>query len=240
MGGPENGGIDIGDFFSIHPKEDWSVSVLNLAPQISNPAQSLQIQLTWNAFHRLDFVGLTAEAPVEISVEECPLLSATHSTSGSVWNSVHLPDTFYAELIPGEQIDLKFSVPALAAGLERSFVIVSTGYFTAYSQGGGSQGTTGIGGLPRVFALYQNAPNPFQNQTTFRYGLPVPTHVNIKIYDITERLVKTLVNEIKKAGYYSIAWNGKDNGDRGVASGIYFYRFKAGDFVKTKKMIFLR
>jgi flagellar hook assembly protein FlgD len=53
-------------------------------------------------------------------------------------------------------------------------------------------------------------------------------------------LVKTLVNEEQEAGYFRTQWNGKDNSGRRIASGVYFYRLSAGDYEKTRKMVFLR
>jgi uncharacterized delta-60 repeat protein len=90
--------------------------------------------------------------------------------------------------------------------------------------------------------LYQNQPNPFNSSTTIRYVIPstnpessISRHVSLKIYDITGRLVKTLVNEKKEAGVYQIEWDGKDQG-----SGIYLYRLKLSDLTATKKLIMLR
>jgi hypothetical protein len=93
---------------------------------------------------------------------------------------------------------------------------------------------------PIVFALAQGIPNPFTGKTLIRYQLPHSVHVSLKVYDIAGRLVKTLVNEEKEAGYFRTHWDGKDNSGRRVASGVYFYRIKAGDYVKTRKMILLK
>ncbi len=85
------------------------------------------------------------------------------------------------------------------------------------------------------YALFQNYPNPFNPATTIKYAIPKTVNVELKIYDILGREVKTLVNETKTAGYYEVHFNA-DN----FASGVYFYRLKAGDFIKTNKMIFLK
>ncbi|MCH7761432.1 M28 family peptidase [candidate division TA06 bacterium] len=90
------------------------------------------------------------------------------------------------------------------------------------------------------FHLLQNQPNPFYGKTTIRYQIPTRTHVHLKIYDITGRMVQVLVNEAQKAGSQSILWDGKDSQGKGVPSGVYFYKLDAGDFKSTKKLIYLK
>ncbi len=81
--------------------------------------------------------------------------------------------------------------------------------------------------IPRVFALSQNYPNPCGEFTIINYQLPKPSHTSLKIYDVAGRLVRTLVDERRKAGYYLARWDGKDTVGEKVASGIYFYRLSA-------------
>ncbi len=89
---------------------------------------------------------------------------------------------------------------------------------------------------PEGFALYQNYPNPFNNTTTIEYEVPFNSKVGIKLYDILGREVKILVNNEEK-----VKWRYKLEFDAsGLASGVYFYRMKAGDFIQTKKMVLLR
>jgi flagellar hook assembly protein FlgD len=66
------------------------------------------------------------------------------------------------------------------------------------------------------------------------------SHVSIGIYDAAGRLVRTLVDESRPAGNFTIEWNGRDQRGRAVASGIYFYRMTAGSFNDTKKMVLLK
>ena len=90
------------------------------------------------------------------------------------------------------------------------------------------------------FQLRQNIPNPFNPQTRISYELPSRVSVTLTVYDVDGRLVKTLVSETKNPGTYTTTWEGKnDNGDP-VASGVYFYRLRAGSYVQTKKMVFLK
>jgi hypothetical protein len=94
--------------------------------------------------------------------------------------------------------------------------------------------------LPEEFDLRQNYPNPFNPNTMIEYALPKPAHVTIEIYNLLGQKVNVLVDEDQKIGRYQVAWDGKDKDGRELASGIYFYRIQAGDFVKCKKMIMLK
>jgi hypothetical protein len=97
--------------------------------------------------------------------------------------------------------------------------------------------------LPNAFELYQNYPNPFNPTTTIRFtveGQRRPIRTTLKIHNILGQKMRTLVDELKRAGSYEVIWDGKDDRGKEVASGIYFYQLKAGDFIETKKMLLLR
>ena len=101
-----------------------------------------------------------------------------------------------------------------------------------------SDGTTGVddNGLTiSSFELSQNYPNPFNPATRIRYTIPQTANVEIKIFDVLGREVETLVSELKSPGQYEVNFNGGN-----LASGIYFYRIEAGDFIATKKMILMK
>ncbi|WP_456429951.1 T9SS type A sorting domain-containing protein, partial [Rhodocaloribacter sp.] len=93
----------------------------------------------------------------------------------------------------------------------------------------------GAVGLPETFALEPAYPNPFNPVTTLRYALPQAEHVTLEVFDMLGRRVATLVNEVQKAGRYTIRFEAGD-----LASGVYFYRMRAGSFVETHKMILLK
>jgi len=94
--------------------------------------------------------------------------------------------------------------------------------------------------LPVVFALHQNYPNPFNPITTLRYDLPKNSLVNIIIYDLLGRQVKTLVNQTQEAGFKSVIWNATNDYGKPVSAGVYLYQIQAGEFVQTKKMVLLK
>ena len=94
--------------------------------------------------------------------------------------------------------------------------------------------------LPLAFALYQPSPNPLASGALVRYALPRPARVELRIYDVTGTLVRRLVDEAQEAGYRRVYWNGSDNTGRRVAPGVYYCRFRAGDFLATQKLVVRR
>jgi len=89
--------------------------------------------------------------------------------------------------------------------------------------------------VPIEFSLYQNYPNPFNLSTVIRYQLPVNSWVTLKIYNLLEQEVATLVDEFQDAGCKSVEWDASR-----MASGMYFFRITAQNHNKTKKMLLLR
>lgn len=92
----------------------------------------------------------------------------------------------------------------------------------------------------KIARLLGNSPNPFNQNTTIRYLLANTEKVSLKIYDISGKLIKTLIEGYKGPGEHSITWYGRDNKGNQVPSGVYFARFSVGDFAESKKMIFIK
>jgi len=101
-------------------------------------------------------------------------------------------------------------------------------------------GTNKTEKLPGAFKLEQNYPNPFNPETEISYQLSTFSHVQLKIYDLLGKEIRTLVNSDKPAGSYRISWNGTDNKGKNETSGVYFYRLTANGNISTKKMILLK
>ncbi len=94
---------------------------------------------------------------------------------------------------------------------------------------------------PSVFGLMQNSPNPFNPMTTLSYDVPsAGGEVEITVYNTLGRCVATLVSGHHDAGTYLITWNGRDEADRKLASGLYFARMVAPGFASTRKMLLLK
>jgi hypothetical protein len=94
--------------------------------------------------------------------------------------------------------------------------------------------------LPYRFDLSQNYPNPFNPVTTIEYSLPERSHVTIDVFNVLGQLVRTLVDREESAGSYAVTWDGKGSSGIPVATGVYLYRFQAGDHIETKIMLLLK
>ncbi len=94
--------------------------------------------------------------------------------------------------------------------------------------------------IPTKFALHSNRPNPFNPTTTIAYDLPRAGEVRLAIYDVRGREVRVLKSGQQPAGRHQIVWDGRNAKSEPAASGVYFYRLVAGDFVETRKMVLLK
>jgi hypothetical protein len=95
--------------------------------------------------------------------------------------------------------------------------------------------------FPKTFYLSESFPNPFISITSFTYGIPRASHVIIKVYDSTGRQIQTILDYPSICpGYHTVHWNGRDNKDQRVASGVYFCQMEAEGFKDLRKMILLR
>lgn len=95
-------------------------------------------------------------------------------------------------------------------------------------------------GAPRRVVLHSNRPNPFNPVTTVSFELPVRQMVDLSIYDVSGRLVRTLVDGSMNAGTHEMVWDGRSATGEAGASGVYFYRLQAENFSETRKMILIR
>ncbi len=117
-------------------------------------------------------------------------------------------------------------------------------------ENGANMGAFGIGceailsidkdAIPLQYTLHQNYPNPFNPITTLRYDLPENGTVNIIIYDMLGRQVRTLINQTQDAGYRSVIWDATNDYGKPVSAGVYLYQIQAGEFVQTRKMVLLK
>ncbi|MDX1699928.1 MAG: T9SS type A sorting domain-containing protein, partial [Melioribacteraceae bacterium] len=93
--------------------------------------------------------------------------------------------------------------------------------------------------IPSDFIVLRNYPNPFNPSTIIYYELPKSENIEIRIYDILGREVRTLFNNFHKAGTYTLEWNGRNDWNAPVAAGVYFCRLKTKDNFKVHKMLLL-
>ena len=152
------------------------------------------------------------------------------------WGQASIP----VEDIRGDYIDLRM--------LSYQFVILEVngascefGLDDIYWSGGGEVlKISNSNNIPDRFLLNDNYPNPFNPSTNINYNIPEHNFVNITIYDMMGRVVKTLVNGSQTAGFKSIQWNATNNINEPVSAGLYLYTIQAGDFRQTKKMVLLK
>ncbi|UCF04982.1 MAG: choice-of-anchor D domain-containing protein, partial [bacterium] len=179
----------------------------------------------------------------------------TGSGNQLTWDSSPEPDFQYYRIYRGDTEDFppgpgnlvhetateSWSDPEYD-GWDVHYKITALDYAGNESDAASPGSTTGdeVPSVPKAFALYQNAPNPFNPTTTIRFDLPRAVHVKLSVYNVKGELIATLVNQSMTEGRKEVAWSAKDNKGRAVSSGIYFYRLVAGDFVQTKKMVLLR
>jgi len=90
------------------------------------------------------------------------------------------------------------------------------------------------------YALHADYPNPFYPSTTIEFSIPSAGNVDLRVYNLSGELVRTLVNGFRPEGTQAIVWDGKDNQDRMVSSGIYFYSMKSGSFRAARKCLLLK
>ena len=94
--------------------------------------------------------------------------------------------------------------------------------------------------IPEKIQLYQNYPNPFNPSTNIAFSLLNKSKVDLKIYNLQGNLVKTLVNDIKQAGFYNLIWDGRDERGKPVPSGVYIYKIDTDNHSNSKQMILLK
>lgn len=154
---------------------------------------------------------------------------------GIIWQAIELN-------LPSEQLNYLWIVPGVATTQGRIKIIMDNSGSDYEDQSGDFiiVVPTDIHeewnqGLPKGYKLNDNYPNPFNAATVIEFGLPETGRVTIEIYDLLGRKVQTLVNEIKQRGTHKTTFDANE-----LKSGVYFYRFQAGDVIETKRMLLLK
>ena len=166
------------------------------------------------------------------------IYGAKVSTSGTVL------DTFPVSTQSGDQLS-----PAIAKGSGNQVLVVYSGWTDSIN--GHPANTVRIWGKFLQFTGIEEKhnpdlmkvsiyPNPFTTFTTIRYSISTRGGVSVKIYDVSGRVVKTLVNGEQGQGHYTIRWDGTDNKGKRLSSGIYFIKFNADKLNQTKKVILMK
>ncbi len=212
-----------------------------LAPKSNT--NTLQIDIAWQQAAEVDYTELSNRLEIPFVLREAELLSANHSTLGDIKNAILINDGTISELNKNEWIELGFSIPVPTAGMQRSFVFVSSGRYEhlnekyKYNVNGKNQllKSNTVSSIPLEYRLEQNYPNPFNPTSTINYSVKENGYVRLKVYDIIGNEVAELVNRNLNAGYYSVEFNASE-----LPSGVYIYTIQANNFFDSKKMILIK
>lgn len=141
--------------------------------------------------------------------------------------------TFYNRANSGLPSNRVYSIAIDGSG--NKWIGTGGGGFAVYNEGGVVSIEPGKEMIVEAFILHQNYPNPFNPITTISYVLSKESDITLTIYDITGRLVETLVNEKQQPGYYSVQWDASQ-----YSSGVYIYRIQADGFSAVKKCLLIK
>ena len=225
----EFGGFDDAEFY---PGQTLEIEVL--INQCSN-LLSFELEIEYDG-SIMSFAQSVWESPyndfsIEENNEDGLLRIAGASGNGSENGSLVKLNFTVAEDFDGEEIEVTVNKYRLNENVEGVNVV---GVFTKSAMGIESDL------IPGQYSLHQNYPNPFNPVTTLRYDLPENGLVNIIIYDMLGRQVKTLINHTQDAGYRSVIWDATNDYGKPVSAGIYLYQIQAGEYISTKKMVLLK
>ena len=98
----------------------------------------------------------------------------------------------------------------------------------------------GISDVPATYALHQNFPNPFNPETVIYYDLAIRSYVSISVFNLMGQKVATLIDKQMDTGSHSAVWNGEDDNQNSLASGVYLYRMEVDGFVQTRRLVLMR
>ena len=236
----------------VEPKNFFTFWSLELQPPATVPR--LGFAGLRFAFHPGNVEKLTTPI-LRLFIDDIPIdLARTAEVWGidverREWQTVEVP--FHAFDITTTYRDgLQDSVDAVAAvrlegNLNGTFYLDDVRLVTAIPSAAPSPPITAVlegrsEALPSSFALEQNYPNPFNSATVIGYSLPREASVDLTVYNMVGQEVAKLVYGRREAGVYSVHWDGRDNADRELATGMYVYRLQAGEQTVSRKLLLLR
>ena len=191
------------------------------------------------AFHPGDLeIREDAELLVALGESRVDLLGAAPKGRGididqRAWQVVELPLSFFEVKVPIDGV-------AFAGNLAGTFYLHDVRLLTAVEVERKTAVEDEKSSTPATFALDQNYPNPFNSGTVINFDLPSRGETELTVYNLAGQKVVSLVEGVREAGNYHLRWDGRDDVGWHVASGVYFYRLRAGDQVETRKLLLLR
>ena len=230
---------DAGFTITVTPVNDRPESFTILNPTISDTfstdiANDALIPFSWQQSYDVDS-EITYRLTIELEF------------SGNAYTEVYenINDTTIS--ISSNSLDQLLSAGSQSESVLTYLVEASDEEFTVASSDMGffvlNSGSLGAGKgqlFPEIYALHQNYPNPFNPVTSIRYDLPQDEFVNIRVYDMLGRIVRSLVNSQQAAGYQSVKWNAASDKNEPVSAGLYIYTIQAGEFIHYRKMVLVK
>lgn len=202
---------------------DSGYSVDNLCPSIPSgfiaTAGDSGVMMQWGANPEQDIDYYTIYRGLESNFNPSEKHIFTTETS-YIDNSIELGKTYYY-VVTSTDFSGNESLPS-----EEASILISR--------------VANILMTPTKYTLEQNYPNPFNPETTIRYQLPIAGNVELVIFNSLGQNIRSLVNGYNSAGYHQVTWDGRDDREIKVSSGVYFYWLSAGDFMKIRKMVIMR
>ncbi len=182
--------------------------------------------------------------------------TGTYTVPGTGWRSINLQNAFTRNPSQNLLVEICFDNTSYTSATNVYNTSVPSGMTIEYHQDNGTGcSLTGVTAasrpntcfykivgtqsepiaIPNVFSLAQNYPNPFNPSTSIKFNVPKLSLVKLVVYDVIGREITTLVNGMKQPGSYEAIFNAEN-----LASGVYFYRIEAGDFIDVKKMVLIK
>lgn len=217
----------------VYPRTGKVPTLVELA-QYADPEEDFFIKVSWEKSYSVNHIAYYCFEDNKITINRLPLSSALHANQGEVTTLLNDADAQTTTLSPDESIRLFFPALPDDASKNRAFVLIAKGYYEKL----GTAPAKPI--YPRLPKMEQNYPNPFNQITQIKFSLPEVTRVTLSIYNILGQEVTRLMDEEKARGTYTVIWDGRDKRGTEVASGIYLYQLKAGDFKEQKKMLLIK
>jgi hypothetical protein len=163
--------------------------------------------------------------------------AATSSRAGDVRSLVDSGSP--PSLEPGDTLSLHYAAGGDSAGAGSGWILVMERLHADPASSRAGRRPEPSVGLPKVFALHQNLPNPFAATTRIGFALPVTSRVRLDVYDLLGRRVRTLANGFYPPGEHEVEWDRRTPNGALASPGLYFYRMDAGQYRERRRMVIL-
>jgi len=225
----------------LDPSNQW-INAYTFYPRIKRPEifvdvmdyffdGILTVKLEWGKSITLDYLPFYFYEDPDYSVDKLTLNEIEHSEEGILSPNINQLGGDYAILEPGQYMDYKFGKIRKNEGNIALVAVTINGYYNSINE---------EDSLYDGFAFNQNYPNPSNPSTTFSFSLPGQFNVNLTVYNILGQKVIELIDGSYETGNHSVSWNGENALGVAVSSGIYFAKFKAGNYQRSRKLIILK